>query len=73
MTGEEQIQRYFYSTKEVAKMFGVHRGTIQRMARQGLIPCIKFGNSLKFPRKSVDQVIRKAIQEDEVKAVVTYR
>jgi len=45
-------------TKEVAAMLGFDVATIQRKARRGELPCIKFGhNSVRFAVEDVEKYL----------------
>ncbi len=74
MTGEQTIQRLFYTTHEVATIFGVDNNTVRKMAKDGRLPFIKFGRSLRYPKQTIDATVRMVMQkigqtEEMVKAI----
>lgn len=43
------MQDRIFKVKEVAQMFGVHKSTVYRWVKLGLIPCLRIGSSLRIP------------------------
>lgn len=45
----------YVTVKEVAKHLGVTEQTVYKWARQGEIPCRRFGRTVKFSIKDIDE------------------
>ena len=52
------MAKTFYSTSEVAKLFGINRVTIYRWAKKGSVKSYKIGKHLKIPAIEVDRLRR---------------
>ncbi len=46
----------YYSTSEVAKLFGINRVTIYRWAKKGSVKAYRIGKHLKIPAVEVDRL-----------------
>ncbi|MFQ1022694.1 helix-turn-helix domain-containing protein [Avibacterium paragallinarum] len=51
-----------YTVKEMAELFGVSRGKLDRLARQGKIKKTKFGNSTLYSAQEVQRYLASANQ-----------
>lgn len=49
----------YVTAKEVAEHLGVTDKTVYKWAREGIIPCRRFGRTVKF---SIEDIERKAIE-----------
>ncbi len=54
----EKMSKTYYSTSEVARLFGINRVTIYRWAKKGMIKSYKIGKHLKIPALEVDRLKR---------------
>jgi excisionase family DNA binding protein len=52
----------FMSVQDVAEQFGVCAATIYRWVRSGVMPSIRYGNTIRVPRSAVYQ---SASEQDE--------
>jgi excisionase family DNA binding protein len=52
------MSKIYYSTSEVAKLFGINRVTIYRWAKKGNVKSYKIGKHLKIPAIEVDRLRR---------------
>ncbi len=50
----EQVFERLLDAREVAKLLGVHRATLQRMARDGQLPGVKVGKLWRFRISQLD-------------------
>jgi excisionase family DNA binding protein len=57
------IERMLLRAGEAAEMLGVGRSTIYELANRGLIPTIRVGQALRFPRQQLVQWIDKQLEE----------
>jgi len=48
------MEKQFYTTKQIAQLFGVHESTVRRWAEDGHIPVLRFGKSYRFPKALID-------------------
>ena len=53
MTGTPRL----LTTAEVMEIFGVTDRTLRRWRRQGLLPCIKLGGSVRYRLADIDRLI----------------
>ena len=50
------MSKAYYSTSEVARLFGINRVTIYRWAKKGAVKAYKIGKHLKIPAVEVDRL-----------------
>ncbi|MFB3925505.1 MAG: helix-turn-helix domain-containing protein [Syntrophales bacterium] len=48
----------YYSTSQVAELFGINRVTIYRWAKKGMVRAYKIGKHLKIPDVEVERLQR---------------
>jgi excisionase family DNA binding protein len=61
----EQLEELI-DVKEAARIFGVSSDTIYKLARTGVIPCVRVGDLLRFDRFSLAQWIRNRNEKNGV-------
>jgi excisionase family DNA binding protein len=49
---------------EAAKLLGVHPKTLQAMAREGSVPCIRMGKYWRFRESSLDVWVREQLESE---------
>ena len=52
------------SVSEAAKLLGVHPKTLQAMAREGSVPCIRMGKYWRFRESSLDVWVREQLESE---------
>jgi excisionase family DNA binding protein len=65
MKGVLKMDKKLLDVKEVAELLGVSMVTVHRMKREGKIPYIKIGGSLKFDREDIYKWIESLKQSDK--------
>ncbi|MDD5255193.1 MAG: helix-turn-helix domain-containing protein [Candidatus Omnitrophica bacterium] len=67
-------ERDILTAKEVAEYLALHPFTVQRYARQGLIPAFKIGSDWRFHKKYIEKWIKQklacATQKSESKRLL---
>lgn len=53
----ECMSEKLYTAREYAKLLGIHEVTVYRLRREGKIPCIKVGRSVRFmpPKEAIHE------------------
>ena len=53
----EQPRRRPYTARELARLLGKPEFTIYRLARLGVLPCLRLNRSVMFPVHAIDQLL----------------
>jgi excisionase family DNA binding protein len=59
MPEKQQIEREFESLRELAQRIGQSYRTLHRAAREGRIKTVRFGGSVKVPKREVERLLVK--------------
>ena len=55
-----------YSVPEAGRLLGLSRVTSYEMAKRGLLPTLKFGKSLRVPKKAIEDMLNAAGKVKEI-------
>jgi len=55
-----------YSVPEAGRLLGLSRVTAYEMAKRGLLPTLKFGKSLRVPKKAIEDMLNSAGKAKEI-------
>jgi excisionase family DNA binding protein len=53
--------RLFLTVEEVGRRLGVRRSRVYELAASGLLPVVRMGRRLRFPRRGLDDLAEEAI------------
>lgn len=61
-------EQAFYSTKQVADMFGVHRETVKNWIREGKLAAIKIGGATgyRIPEEAIEDFTQRRLMRDAI-------
>jgi excisionase family DNA binding protein len=54
--------RLFMTVEEVGRHLGVRRSQVYELAASGLLPVVRFGRRMRFPRQGLERLAEEAIE-----------
>ena len=60
--GTVQDDRLFMTVEEVGRHLGVRRSQVYELAASGLLPVVRFGRRMRFPRRGLEQLAEEAVE-----------
>lgn len=61
-TETDADDRLFLSAAEVGRHLGLRRSRVYELAASGLLPVVRFGRRIRFPRQGLEKLAEEAIE-----------